>query len=225
MVVIARAKIPGVPFRRYYIDKIKLEQMCLEDASFNKVCKEFRIEVHTLYKFCKEEYGCTFKQLKDRIKENGLITKEVDDLKVDKNGDVKMPEKKFKRQTVIPPKDFEQLCALQCTKKEIIGFFECSNTAIDTFCKEYYNKPFSEVYEEKRQKGLIGLRRNQLKLSERSSQMAIFLGKNWLNQCDKTTIETNNMSENPLADLSEEELRKIIGAGKKKDIEVVDNKE
>ena len=75
MVVIARAKIPGVPFRRYYIDKIKLEQMCLEDASFNKVCKEFRIEVHTLYKFCKEEYGCTFKQLKDRIKENGLITK------------------------------------------------------------------------------------------------------------------------------------------------------
>ena len=77
----------------------------------------------------------------------------------------------------------------------------------------------------KRQKGLVSLRRNQFKLSERSSQMATFLGKNLLGQNDKTVIETNSTNENPLSDLSEDELRKIIGIGKKKDIEVVENKE
>ena len=55
--------------------------------------------------------------------------------------------------------------------------------------------------------------------------MATFLGKNLLGQNDKTVIETNSANENPLSDLSEDELRKIIGIGKKKDIEVVDNKE
>ena len=53
----------------------------------------------------------------------------------------------------------------------------------------------------------------------------IFLGKNLLGQNDKTVIETNSANENPLSDLSEDELRKIIGIGKKKDIEVVDKKE
>lgn len=216
-------EIKGFHYRKYVVNKVELEKMCLEGASYVDVTKHFNIDIRTLRKFCYEEYGCNFRQLKEKIKEKGLITKEVEDLKLDKNGEVVM--KPHSRTKIIPPKEFEKLCALQCTKKEIAGFFDCHPDTIDKFCKEVYEMPFSEVFELKRQKGLVSLRRNQFKLSERSSQMATFLGKNLLGQNDKTVIETNSANENPLSDLSEDELRKIIGIGKKKDIEVVDKKE
>lgn len=84
---------------------------------------------------------------------------------------------------------FEKLCALQCTKEEIAGWFDCSVDTIENWCKKTYKQSFSAVFSKKREAGKISLRRAQWRLAERSAAMAIFLGKNYLGQHDSVTVE------------------------------------
>ncbi len=79
---------------------------------------------------------------------------------------------------------FEKLCGLQCTEEEIADFLECSVDTINAWCKRTYKMTFSEISKVKSAQGKISLRRYQFKLAERSSAMAIFLGKNILGQKD-----------------------------------------
>lgn len=85
--------------------------------------------------------------------------------------------------------NFEKLCALQCSKGEIAGFFDVSEDTIDRFCKREYKESFAVVLDKKSAQGKISLRRAQFKLAEKSASMAIFLGKNYLGQTD--AIEQN----------------------------------
>lgn len=85
----------------------------------------------------------------------------------------------------IPQDEFEKLCALQCTKEEICGFFNTTDKTLESWCKRTYKKGFSEIFREKRGTGKISLRRMQFQLAKKSAAMAIFLGKNWLGQTDK----------------------------------------
>ena len=103
---------------------------------------------------------------------------------------------------------FEKLCALFCTVEEIASFFDCSVDTIERWCQRTYDKPFADIYAEKRQGGKISLRRAQFRLAEKSAAMAIFLGKNYLGQKD-TPDETN---EDMLAKL-DEVLAQIKGGG------------
>ncbi len=89
----------------------------------------------------------------------------------------------------IDQKDFESLCALQCTKEEICGFFDVSDKTLENWCKRTYSEGFSEVFNKKRGKGKISLRRAQFRLAEKSASMAIWLGKQWLGQKDTVEIE------------------------------------
>lgn len=82
----------------------------------------------------------------------------------------------------IDKKQFENLCALQCTKEEICGWFGCSNSVIEKWCKKEYGKPYAEVYRDKRGLGKISLRRYQWKQAQQNSTMAIWLGKQYLGQ-------------------------------------------
>lgn len=84
----------------------------------------------------------------------------------------------------IDQKQFENLCGLQCTLKEIAGFFNCSEDTIERWCKRTYKESFADVYEKKSSEGKISLRRAQKKLAEKSAAMAIFLGKQILGQKD-----------------------------------------
>lgn len=95
-------------------------------------------------------------------------------------------KKKIGRPRVeISKEQFEKLCGLQCTKEEIAGFFSVSEDTIERWCKRTYNNEnFAVVFAKKRGTGLISLRRMQFKLAEKSAAMAIFLGKNYLNQKD-----------------------------------------
>lgn len=98
----------------------------------------------------------------------------------------------------IDQKQFENLCALQCTLEEISGFFGCCEDTIETWCKRTYKKGFSEVFRQKRGNGKISLRRAQFRLAEKNANMAIWLGKQYLGQSDKVTVETrekNNLLE------------------------------
>jgi len=84
----------------------------------------------------------------------------------------------------IEKKEFEALCRLQCTIGEFEDFFECDDVTINSWCKREYKKSFSEIFAIKRGGGKISLRRNQFRLSENNTAMAIWLGKQYLGQKD-----------------------------------------
>lgn len=98
----------------------------------------------------------------------------------------------------IDKKQFENLCGLQCTKEEICAFFELTDKTLESWCKRTYNKGFSEVFREKRGIGKISLRRAQFELAKKNATMAIWLGKQFLNQRDQVQVEIKN--ENNLLD-------------------------
>lgn len=101
---------------------------------------------------------------------------------------------------VINQKQFESLCAIQCTKEEICDVLNVTEKTLNNWCKEVYNESFSLVFSQKRSLGKTSLRRNQWKLAENgNSTMQIWLGKQILKQ-----------SENPIQDqirLKELELK------------------
>lgn len=78
--------------------------------------------------------------------------------------------------------EFEKLCGLQCTKEEICDWFMISDKTLDRWIKELYNQSFSEVFRQKRSRGSVTLRRYQFTLAKKSATMAIWLGKQYLNQ-------------------------------------------
>ena len=79
---------------------------------------------------------------------------------------------------VINQKQFESLCAIQCTQEEICNVLDVTDKTLTRWCNEVYNLSFSEVYEQKRDIGRMSLRRNQFKLAEGgNTTMQIWLGK------------------------------------------------
>lgn len=80
--------------------------------------------------------------------------------------------------------NFESLCKMQCTLEEICGFFNVTDKTLSAWCKRTYGQSFSEIYRQKRGVGKISLRRAQFRLAEKNAAMAIFLGKQYLGQCD-----------------------------------------
>ena len=108
--------------------------------------------------------------------------------------------------------DFEKLCALQCTEREICDWFECGTDTLNSWCKKTYKNEhgkamtFSEVFAQKRSKGKISLRRSQWKLAEKNANMAIWLGKQYLDQ-----KESNNGATDEMLDKLDEVLDSIGG--------------
>lgn len=92
----------------------------------------------------------------------------------------------------IDQKIFENLCALQCTEVEICSCFDVSDKTLNGWCRRTYGKNFSEVFRQKREKGKISLRRTQFKLAEKSATMALWLGKQYLNQRDNVDVTVSD---------------------------------
>lgn len=84
----------------------------------------------------------------------------------------------------IDRKQFENLCGLQCTKEEICAFFDITDKTLESWCKRTYECGFSEIFKQKRGIGKISLRRHQFRLAENNANMAIWLGKQYLEQSD-----------------------------------------
>ncbi len=93
-------------------------------------------------------------------------------------------------------KQFEAYCAIQCTLREIADYFNCSQMTIERKVKEHYNCGFVDIFKRKRQKGLMSLRANLFKLSEKQGNVAIFLAKNWLGM--KETHEVTGAGGEPI---------------------------
>lgn len=84
----------------------------------------------------------------------------------------------------IDPEQFEKLCGLQCTLSEIACYFHCSEDTVERWCKRQYGITFADAYKKHSGSGKISLRRAQFRLAEKSAAMAIWLGKQYLNQRD-----------------------------------------
>lgn len=83
---------------------------------------------------------------------------------------------------------FEKLCGMQCTISEVCAFLDVSEKTLEAWCKETYGMTFSKVFDQKRESGKVSLRRMQWQHAEKSASMAIFLGKNYLNQRDVSSV-------------------------------------
>lgn len=107
----------------------------------------------------------------------------------------------------IDQKQFENLCALQCTITEICGWFDCDDNTLNKWCKETYGVTFSEVFKLKRGAGQVSLRRYQFQQAEKNATMAIWLGKQWLGQSDQVHVDnSNNELMSALADLARKQM-------------------
>lgn len=89
----------------------------------------------------------------------------------------------------INQEQFEKLCSYQCTEEELAGFFKCSVDTIENYCKRTYHETFSEAYKKFSAVGKLSLRRAQFRLAEKNAAMAIWLGKQYLDQKDSVEYE------------------------------------
>lgn len=92
--------------------------------------------------------------------------------------------------------DFEQLdklLGLQCTLVEVAGWFDCSEDTIERIVKKEKGMTFAEYFRQKRQKGVISLRRKQYEVAMNGNvALLIWLGKQYLGQTDR--IEQENIN-------------------------------
>lgn len=101
----------------------------------------------------------------------------------------------------IDQKQFENLCALQCTKDEICSFFELTDKTLENWCKRTYKAGFSEIFKLKRGKGKISLRRAQFQLAQKNANMAIWLGKQYLGQRDMREVNVNSNIDDSIKEM------------------------
>lgn len=107
----------------------------------------------------------------------------------------------------IDKKQFETLCGLQCTMLEICDALNVSDKTLNAWCKRVYGEYFSEVFAKKRGIGKISLRRMQFRLAEKNASMAIWLGKQYLEQRD--VVEVGLQSGNAKDDALSASLREV----------------
>ena len=88
---------------------------------------------------------------------------------------------------------FDKLCAMQCPIREIASWFEMTTDTLEARIRETFDCSFSDIFEEKRGKGKISVRRKQYEVAMSGNvTLLIWLGKQWLGQTDKQEIEQTN---------------------------------
>ena len=107
------------------------------------------------------------------------------------------PKKKIEKEI------FEKLCKYQCTLYEISGIFDCSPDTVQRWCKRTYKTTFSEIYKIHSAAGKVSLRRAQFKLAEKNATMAIWLGKQYLDQRDRDIADAVEHSNGVLESILE----------------------
>jgi hypothetical protein len=85
----------------------------------------------------------------------------------------------------LDPQLFENLCSIFCTQAEICEIMSVDDMTLRGWVERFYGEGFSDVYKKHAGKGKMSLRRAQLKMAQTNPTMAIWLGKQFLNQLDK----------------------------------------
>ncbi|BAQ90737.1 hypothetical protein [uncultured Mediterranean phage uvMED] len=116
----------------------------------------------------------------------------------------------------IPAEKVKMLASFGCTYIEIGKYFGCSEKVI--------RERFREQYEQGKEEMKLSLRQLQWKhAGQGNTALLIFLGKNYLNQTDKSQVDmTGNLETvlkevgfqgNPMDDQADSQQREIVEAG------------
>ena len=84
---------------------------------------------------------------------------------------------------IIDYETVEKLAAIMATQEEIGAFLDISVRTLQR------DEEFCRVYKKGLDKGKMSLRRKQFELADRNATMGIWLGKQYLDQKDKQTVE------------------------------------
>lgn len=106
---------------------------------------------------------------------------------------------------------FEALCFCGCKLADIVEYFNERDTpvsisTIKRWVKREYGYTFERLSAKMKLRRNMKLVQNQLRLSEKSASMAIWLGKQWLGQRDNMDI-TMEMNKGDIADELEKHYR------------------
>lgn len=85
-------------------------------------------------------------------------------------------------------KTIEGLARIQCTQREAAAVLRVHPDTFGDFLRSH--EKARQAWEDGLQSGKASLRRNQWKMSESNPTMAIWLGKQWLDQTDKSDTTT-----------------------------------
>jgi hypothetical protein len=86
-------------------------------------------------------------------------------------------------------KQFDELCAIQCTLAEIALWFRTDQETVILAVRRQWGKTFADYFEEKRKLGFVSLRRKQYQMAlDGDRTMLVWLGKNLLHQADRQEI-------------------------------------
>lgn len=113
----------------------------------------------------------------------------------------------------INQKQFEKLCAMQCTQEEICDWFEVQDDTLNRWCKRTYKKSFSEVFKQKRSVGKISLRRSGFQMAQSNPSVHIFYAKNFLGMTDKQEHEIKAISDETRASVNDLINKLNVNAG------------
>lgn len=102
----------------------------------------------------------------------------------------------------------DKLLAIFCTGEEVAGFLNISYDTLQRRCKEDNKIAFAEYSKLKRGTGKASLRKKQWLMADNSPAMAIFLGKNYLEQSDKIQHELTGKDGKPLFKDPETEMKR-----------------
>lgn len=89
----------------------------------------------------------------------------------------------------------KKLCGIQCTIREIASMCDVNVATLYKACDEVFGVRCGEKFEEWRQAGNCSLRRSQWELAKSNASMAIFLGKQYLNQTDNYDVNHKGESK------------------------------
>lgn len=110
-------------------------------------------------------------------------------------------------------KQFEKLCAIQCTKNECASVLGVSEDTLERRLKEVHSMKFTEFFKLHSGKGRVALRRTQFKVAvdDESVPMLIHLGKQktWLGQTETFEIASMNKNEHAYKKLTKEEAENL----------------
>lgn len=114
------------------------------------------------------------------------------------------------RQIRVKVGEIRRISRLHVTEREAAAFF---GVKLKTFREMLRTDTAArDAWEEGRELGKIGLRRQQLKLAHKNAPMAIWLGKQWLAQSDVSTIQHTGPEGGPIKTL---DLTRLDATGRK----------
>lgn len=94
----------------------------------------------------------------------------------------------------ITQKTVDNMIKILCTRDEILAVLDIADVTLASRIKEWTGDPdmtFLAYYKQKREGAKMSLRRKQWKLADKNVAMAIFLGKNYLDQKDTKEVKAS----------------------------------